>query len=902
MSLLRKTPLQIKILAIVMLLVAVAVVVSSYLSFRFSNQAAIAVGATLIRNELTFRSTAVDFVHEQAQGEIVLAAHLPAFEEYFSLPESRAGNQFRDGVLQFSPAQRALKREIDDWVRYFQSKFYTEETCLIDRRGQEHSRLVRGEIAPDRELSPEEGSQPFFHASLALKDGEVHIQYPYVSADTDYWVFAYTTPITLADGSIPAFYHMELPISRFQEAAIQTRYGQAFALDLEKGLILADSANPIAILRKPKQDAETTAEPKTDDHQHKHSHGGEADAPRLEDYFPPITKIGPPAVIKNALKESYYEFEENGVEYVLLARTLKQFDWVLVTKIEREALLALGQQSDASQYVNNIGWIAGAAVGVLAIALLFSIVLSRAITRPLAALVAATRRIGQGEMDTPVPVIGNDEISQVATEAEQMRSRLKTLIEQIRSSAQEEADEILLNTNEGIFLLHPGPGGVIGRRHSRELENIFASSDFAGRRLSELISGRVPDTLLADVDAYVDLLFRADLEIDMLDTLNLLNPVELRFEDGRVKTVRMIFARVTDANSITRIFVTTRDITEDARMASELEERERSTRRELDLVQDIFAAGPDVLGTFIESAELELEQVGNLLRTANDSPTREMLHAIFRSIHTIKGNAALFGLKIAAGVAHRYEDAIQELQRSAGESIPASGFLGIATRHAELDGVIREIRTVLKKIRDFDRSGGADNGLDAIDIIRLNLPRIAAESARNAGNAVRIEFHNFTSSVIPREFAPVLTDVLVQLVRNSIAHGIEDAAIRQAASKAPDGLIQVEAKSGESELRIVYRDDGAGLNRARIADRLIQSGTLAESAIATLGDVELLDFIFSSGFSTKTATADSDADHNAGRGFGLDIVQKRISAIGGSVSVESRSGKYTIFRIVLPLT
>lgn len=897
MRLLRRTPLQVKILVSVMLLVALGVTVSSYLSFRFSNQAAVAAGVTLIRNDLAFRSSAVDFLHEQAQGEIVLAAHMPAFREYFSLPESRAGTKFRDGVLQFTPAQRALKREIDQWVGYFQTKFYTEETCLIDRTGQEHSRLVKGDIAPDGDLSPEEGEQPFFQPSLALKDGEVHIQYPYVSADTHYWVFAYTTPIRLDDGSIPAFYHMELPISRFQEAAIRTELGRAYALDYEKGLILADNKRAIDIERKT-EDAPADG--------HTHSHGGEEDAPRMQDYFPPITEISAdPANIKQALDQPYFEFEENGVAYVLLARRLKQFDWVLVTKIDRAALIALGQASESSRYVENIGWILGGAVGVLGTALLLSILLSRAITRPLGALVTATRRIGRGDLNTPVPVLGEDEISEVAGEVDQMRARLSELIEQIRASALEEADEILRNTREGIFLLHPGSGGKIGRRHSRELEKIFETTNFADRCLSDLFRGRVEPRLIADIDGYVDLLFRADMEEEMLQPLNPLNPVDVNVGAAK-KSIRMIFSRVMHDDSIERIFVAVRDITADARLAQALAEKERVARRELDLMQDIFKAGPDLLNAFLESADVELNRIGDILRAAQDGATIAVLDALFRSVHTVKGNAALFGLTIAAKIAHAYEEAIIVLRRKTppGEKVPGEGFLALASLHAELDGVLRESRSVLQKIRDFDRGIEAGASLEAIDLIKLTLSRTTNEAALGAAKIVRIVFKNFTADVVPRDFAPLLSDVLVQMIRNAIAHGIETPELRRAAGKPEAGLIVVEAERPveRDSLKITFRDDGAGFALDAIRQRAVEMGLVGSSIDAnTLSHAELLEFMFVPGFSTRNVTHGSDGDLDAGRGVGMDIVRSRIEGAGGSITLDFAPGSYAEIRITLPI-
>ena len=96
-------------------------------------------------------------------------------------------------------------------------------------------------IAPFSSLSSKEAATPFFKPSFQKNINEVYSQYPYVSPDTKRWVFAYTTPIVLNDGSKPAFYHFEMPLKSFQDMT-RVDQGRAYVVD-PRGYLVADSGH-----------------------------------------------------------------------------------------------------------------------------------------------------------------------------------------------------------------------------------------------------------------------------------------------------------------------------------------------------------------------------------------------------------------------------------------------------------------------------------------------------------------------------------------------------------------------------------------------------------------------------------------------------------------------------------
>ena len=142
-----------------------------------------------------------------------------------------------------------------------------------------------------------------------------------------------------------------------------------------------------------------------------------------------------------------------------------------------------------------------------------------------------------------------------------------------------------------------------------------------------------------------------------------------------------------------------------------------------------------------------------------------------------------------------------------------------------------------------------------------------------------------------------ITDPLLHLVRNAIAHGVEDSAERQRSGKPPRAKVSVRAFHRGNHVFIEIEDDGRGLDYEKIRQKAVESGFVSESSAAQLEERELRALLFQPGFST----ADSKTEI-AGRGVGLDVVRNNVQALNGEIVIRSEAGKGTCFVVKLPLT
>ncbi|RON20777.1 chemotaxis protein CheA [Pseudomonas brassicacearum] len=138
-------------------------------------------------------------------------------------------------------------------------------------------------------------------------------------------------------------------------------------------------------------------------------------------------------------------------------------------------------------------------------------------------------------------------------------------------------------------------------------------------------------------------------------------------------------------------------------------------------------------------------------------------------------------------------------------------------------------------------------------------------------------------------------DPLMHLLRNAMDHGIESPEVRQAAGKPLTGTLSLNAYHDSGSIVIEIVDDGAGLDRERILHKARERGLL--SATATPSDQDIYNLIFEPGFSTAATVTNL-----SGRGVGMDVVKRNITALRGSVDLDSQAGRGTRVRIRLPLT
>jgi two-component system chemotaxis sensor kinase CheA len=216
--------------------------------------------------------------------------------------------------------------------------------------------------------------------------------------------------------------------------------------------------------------------------------------------------------------------------------------------------------------------------------------------------------------------------------------------------------------------------------------------------------------------------------------------------------------------------------------------------------------------------------------------------------------------------------------------------LAHARKDPSLTSAVEEIERLSAELRE------STMGMRMLPIGTLfgRYRRVVRDLSQELGKAVELRTAG-EATELDKAMIERLGDPLVHLIRNAMDHGIEDAAARAARGKPRQGSILLEARQAGAEVLIGIRDDGAGLDRARIRDKAVQRGLIA--ADAALADRDVDQLIFHPGLSTAGAVSNV-----SGRGVGMDVVKRTIEDLRGAIDVASTPGAGTTITLRLPLT
>jgi two-component system chemotaxis sensor kinase CheA len=174
-------------------------------------------------------------------------------------------------------------------------------------------------------------------------------------------------------------------------------------------------------------------------------------------------------------------------------------------------------------------------------------------------------------------------------------------------------------------------------------------------------------------------------------------------------------------------------------------------------------------------------------------------------------------------------------------------------------------------------------------------PRLVRDAARLAGKEVGLDIEG-TEIELDRSMLDEIGEPIVHLLRNAIDHGIEAPGDRVAAGKPREGRLVLSAQRDRSAVLIRVTDDGRGIDRAKVLARALEGG-LVPPGTTTLSDEDMIRLIARPGFTTADRVTEL-----SGRGVGIDAVQARVRALGGSLEIKTAPGQGTTVTARLPLT
>jgi two-component system, chemotaxis family, sensor kinase CheA len=509
--------------------------------------------------------------------------------------------------------------------------------------------------------------------------------------------------------------------------------------------------------------------------------------------------------------------------------------------------------------------------------------------------------------------------------------------ERAARDAQEQTRDILKTVREGFFLLDANYR--IGSVWSEALTRMFSRSDFAGLSFEELLRDLVPAATLTTATKYIKLLWGDRAHENLMKSINPLGQLEITMANTHggkeTRYLQFDFHRVMAAEGVKHVLCSVGDITSSVLLARELQESQENASAQMDMMLGMMHVDPLQLVSFLDTAEIGLKLVNTILKepARTDAEFRKKLSGLFRELHTIKGEASALNLKSVANRVHTLEDMVGECKKKS--ELSGNDFLPMVLKLDDLLAHLRGVREMaarLTALKDVVQgpakpapatpvAGEATTDLEPRGAALAQTPPAAAgPAAARTGerltrraedlsptlqslavrlaqdHAKRFKLTLTGLSDVPAAYTATIKDCLIQMLRNAAVHGIESPQLRRKQSKSETGAVHIDFRKSADGYELVFEDDGAGITPETLKAAAVRRQLLSEEEAAAMDTRAAMALIFRPGFSTQ-----EEISMDAGRGVGMDVVARSVYELGGKIGVSTHPGKYTRFKIVLPV-
>jgi HPt (histidine-containing phosphotransfer) domain-containing protein len=498
--------------------------------------------------------------------------------------------------------------------------------------------------------------------------------------------------------------------------------------------------------------------------------------------------------------------------------------------------------------------------------------------------------------------------------AEQNATLERRVAERTAQLSQKTNDINAMLQNMSLGVCTVVPGNELHPEYSAHLRKIFGVDDVAGRNLVDCLFDR--STLGVDTKDQITVALGSIIgeEAMMFDLNGHLLPRETLLQGGdSAKTVQLDWSPILgESQTVEKVLLIAQDVTQ----MRELERASAQQQAELEIISKIIAIAIGKFNDFVDSATKFIAGNRQLLRETGGGVDRETIALLFRNMHTIKGNARTYDLRLVTDAAHAAEQTYDRLRKDADATWDAAQML------IELDAVeaavaryveVNETKLGRKgRAADMLTSRGVFIGNDelatlkslatalpeapvASELSRLRaaighlgyipLPRLVSGCVDSLSSlAKELKKPTPTVQIVDTDvgfispFAEALKSSLMHVVRNSMDHGIEMPEERLRSGKPPAGTLSFTCELRDDHLDLHVRDDGRGLALHALFRKGVSLGLFQADDQPPRQDVA--DIVFRSGLSTA-----GQVTQVSGRGVGMDAARAFLAEQGASVAI-----------------
>ena len=447
-----------------------------------------------------------------------------------------------------------------------------------------------------------------------------------------------------------------------------------------------------------------------------------------------------------------------------------------------------------------------------------------------------------------------------------------------------------------LHMLVIDPTYEILGNYSPELATLFRAHDLRDGNLLGVLRRVLPEPRLKAARDFLAALFDTRRSDGAIARANPLQRVDAMIPGADGSSTPHIvsfgFKRIYHEDAVERALMWVEDVTE--RVSDEQEARSAAAlkARQFDLLFELVRVEDAELDRFVVAAQAEVRAIDALLR-AGDEPLaaqadvfRERLGDVLRRVEAIESAAGEVPFRYFERRAGAYRAKVAEL---AVRDVPGGDdFLALVMEQSAFRAELEDLQGLRARL-DRPPAEGVETvptAVETSDEVVDEIETLARRLANMSDKEIVVDFEAFDTRTLSDGRREIIKDVLAELTRNAVEHGIEDPEAREFAGKPRAGHIRIrQTGNGATEsFAFTFRDDGRGLDAPLLRERAVQHGLLEPERAAAADDSHIAAFIFAPELTS-----------------GMNVVRRKIvDECGGKISVDSQDGTFCEFAFVVP--
>lgn len=463
---------------------------------------------------------------------------------------------------------------------------------------------------------------------------------------------------------------------------------------------------------------------------------------------------------------------------------------------------------------------------------------------------------------------------------------------------QQDYEAILGSMNEGLFLLDLNFN--ISPQYSRALTRYINFKPRHQMNLYSILEDLVPKSQVQLLERFLKQVLNPRVKQNLISDLNPLNRVQVRNQQGEDRWLSFSFRRVIDSEQkVTAILASVRDTTDNIVTEKRLENEREHSDMQLEMLTAILRVDHSLLQSFIRNVVASANRMNNILRrpSLRTIDFRAKIEDLFREAHSLKSEASALDLRMFVNLTTKMEEKLQAMSKQ--EHLRGNDFFGFTIDLEDLMSNVERTEQLLKRLGGIKVDNAEQLAREINQVAENNsaglaqyFQQFARNIAERQGKLVTVELSGFEQHHLTAEQLDHVKEILLQLVRNAVVHGIENPKHRKAIGKSPEGLIHIELNSQNDKFQINVSDDGAGINLEALREKAARMPEFTDIDVKSLSPKALYPVMFVQGFSTAVHVTE-----DAGHGVGMGVVRERIKALNGKLSIESEPSIHTQFTL-----